>query len=184
MVPLLLALGMLTTLSGCEQSPAGPADATVPDTVTVAAADETEASSRVPVEVTGIIDGDTIEIRIDGEVELVRFIGINSPETGGPYREAECYGTEASMIAAESIASATTISLQQDQTDRDQFDRLLRYVWLETSAAEPVLLNELLVSRGAAYARAYPPDLMFQSRLDDAESAAQRRELGLWNSCA
>jgi micrococcal nuclease len=181
---LLLALCALWTLSSCEQSPDGRSNATTTSDIPVATGNLSEVPPRDPVEVIDVIDGDTIEVQIDGEIELVRLIGINSPETDGPYREAECYGSEATALATAAIGSARIVYLEQDQTNRDQFDRLLRYVWLETGAANLVLLNELLVSRGAAYARAYPPDVRHQSRLTDAENMARRGDLGLWGACA
>ncbi len=77
--------------------------------------------------VTKIIDGDTIGVTIDGKYYKVRFIGINCPEYT---KEIEPYGKEATEYTNEKLYNKT-IYLQKDVTDTDDYDRLLRYIWLE-----------------------------------------------------
>ena len=43
-----------------------------------------------------VIDGDTIDVDIDGKVERLRLIGIDTPETVDPRKGQECFGEEAS----------------------------------------------------------------------------------------
>ena len=43
-----------------------------------------------------VVDGDTFEARIDGEVEDVRLIGVDTPETVKPGTPVQCYGPRAS----------------------------------------------------------------------------------------
>jgi len=45
--------------------------------------------------VTRVIDGDTVEVDIDGSVCRVRYIGIDTPETVHPSESHECSGKEA-----------------------------------------------------------------------------------------
>ncbi|HIP21561.1 MAG TPA: hypothetical protein EYG72_01200 [Candidatus Pacebacteria bacterium] len=47
------------------------------------------------------MDGDTIKINYEGKKTSVRIVGINTPETNGPYRGKECFGEEASKKAKE-----------------------------------------------------------------------------------
>ena len=51
--------------------------------------------ARVPARVLAVIDGDTIEVLVDGRRERVRYIGIDTPEVW-PQDQIECYGPEAS----------------------------------------------------------------------------------------
>jgi len=52
-------------------------------------------------QVVKVIDGDTFEVYIDGKIEKVRMIGINTPETVDPRKPVECFGKEASDILKE-----------------------------------------------------------------------------------
>ena len=69
-----------------------------------------------------VIDGDTIDVRFDSGVERVRLIGTNSPEGG------ECYADEATE-GLVGLVMGETVHLERDVSDRDQYGRLLRYVW-------------------------------------------------------
>ena len=52
---------------------------------------------RTPFPVVEITDGDTIKIKDDnGDIEKVRIIGIDTPETVHPSKPVECFGKEAS----------------------------------------------------------------------------------------
>ncbi|MCC6313586.1 MAG: thermonuclease family protein, partial [Thermomicrobiales bacterium] len=95
------------------------------------------------------IDGDTIRVRRgDGAVELVRLVGVDTPETGQGTRALECYGLEATDFTAELLGRADgVIYLEQDRENRDRYGRLLRYVWFE-DADGVYLVNEAIVRAG------------------------------------
>jgi len=65
--------------------------------------------------------------------------------------------------------------MTSDVSDIDQFDRLLRYLWVGEMS-----INVETVRRGAALSRSYPPDTAMTERFDDAQAAAKEAELGLW----
>ncbi|HEX3053997.1 MAG TPA: thermonuclease family protein, partial [Aggregatilineaceae bacterium] len=73
--------------------------------------------------VVDIIDGDTIDVRISGEVYRVRYIGVNTPE-----RDDDCYA-EATNANAD-LVEGQTVTLERDVSDTDQYGRLLRYVYV------------------------------------------------------
>jgi micrococcal nuclease len=76
--------------------------------------------------VTHVVDGDTIDVRIDARrTERVRLIGIDTPEVG------DC-GAAAATSAATRLASGARVVLRGDGTQdtRDRYGRLLAYVWL------------------------------------------------------
>ncbi|MPZ54521.1 MAG: hypothetical protein GEU79_17645, partial [Acidimicrobiia bacterium] len=102
-------------------------------------------------------------------VDQLRLIGINSPERD------ECYSAE-SHAYLESLLEGEMVTLERDRTDRDRFDRLLRYVYLE----DGTLVNEVMVEEGMAIARRYPPDTSLAKTLEAAQSRAKDAVLGLW----
>ncbi len=122
------------------------------------------------VKVVSITDGDTLDVRLpDGTVDTVRLIGINSPEQG------ECFADIATMALTALATPSSEVSLTSDVSDRDQFDRLLRYVWVGGMS-----VNEELVRRGVAIARRYPPDTSLADRFEGAQDDAEASDIGLW----
>lgn len=110
------------------------------------------------VRVVNVIDGDTIRVeRDDGSIERVRYIGIDTPELTNEEQEGpEPYSRQAALANA-SYVQYQEVLLETDTSDRDQFDRLLRYVWVETEDGW-VMVNRRLVALGLATVRAYEPD--------------------------
>jgi endonuclease YncB( thermonuclease family) len=77
------------------------------------------------------VDGDTIAVDMNGSVETVRMIGVDTPETHKPNTPVQCYGPEAAAYTKQLIGQSK-VRLQADQldTNRDRYNRLLRYVYL------------------------------------------------------
>ena len=106
----------------------------------------TPAPTPVPVSLIRVIDGDTIEVAIGGQKDKVRYIGINTPESGEPcFDEATDFNTD--------LLSKGMLTLALDKSERDRYDRLLRYVY-----AGDTFVNAELVAQGYALAADYPPD--------------------------
>lgn len=130
-----------------------------------------EQSLQVPV--NRVIDGDTIDVQINGKEEKVRLIGINAPETN------ECFGKEATDKARE-LLSSKTVKLEADPTqgERDKYKRLLRYVFVEGTNFE-----ELMVREGFAKEYTYHTAYKYQSLFKSAQKEAQDSRRGLWAVC-
>ena len=134
--------------------------------------------SSAPVKVTRVVDGDTIDVEIDGKTERVRYIGIDTPETVDPRKPVQCFGVEASKKNKE-LVEGKMVRLEKDITDRDRYGRLLRYVWVDDT-----LINQELVAQGFASSYSYPPDIARQDLFVVAEKKAREEKLGLWSACA
>jgi micrococcal nuclease len=118
--------------------------------------------------VTHIIDGDTIEVEIAGQVYSLRYIGIECPESGQ-------YGSELATRVNRELVEGKSVRLETDVSDTDQYGRLLRYVYVGD-----LFVNAELVGRGYATAWAYPPDLRYADLFAQLEREAQDGERGLW----
>lgn len=134
-----------------------------------------DPSERFEVQVVNVVDGDTIDVLIDGSKHRVRYIGIDTPETVHPTRGVEHYGKEASTRNRE-LVEGITVYLEKDVSETDRFDRLLRYVWLE----DGTMVNEMLVAEGYAQVSTFPPDVKYAEQFLVAQSAAREARLGLW----
>lgn len=126
------------------------------------------------VSVLRVVDGDTIEVRLGGKEQRVRYIGINTPESVDPRRPVERFGKEASVRNRE-LVQGKTVRLERDVSETDRHGRLLRYVWVDGA-----LVNETLVREGFARAVSYPPDVKYQERLRAAEREARAANRGQW----
>lgn len=124
--------------------------------------------------VTRIVDGDTIEI--SGKV-LVRYIGIDTPETVDLRKDVQCFGKEASN-ENKRLVLGKKVTLEKDVSETDRYGRLLRYVYIDGK-----MVNEELVKNGYARAVSYPPDIKYQDAFAKAEESARKSERGLWSTC-
>lgn len=133
-------------------------------------------------EVLRVVDGDTIEVEINGKKETVRLIGIDSPEIVDPRKPVQCFGKEASDKAKE-ILNNQFITLEKDETqgERDKYGRLLRYVIL----ADGTNFNKLMIREGFAHEYTYKIPYRYQSEFKQAEKEAREARRGLWadNTC-
>ncbi len=121
-----------------------------------------------PVTVTRVIDGDTMVI--EGG-DRVRYIGIDAPEM--PDEQLAGEATEQNRRLVE----GRVVWLEEDVRDRDDYGRLLRYVWVDGT-----MVNAEMVRLGLAWSRSYPPDTGHQALLDRMEDEARAKGLGLWAS--
>jgi len=124
--------------------------------------------------VTKVIDGDTIVIE-SGEV--IRYIGIDTPETVHPSEPVECFGKEASNKNKE-LVEGKKVRLEKDVSETDKYGRLLRYVWVDD-----IFVNDYLVRQGYAYAYTYPPDVKYSEQFVKAQQKARENSRGLWKGC-
>lgn len=51
--------------------------------------------------VVRVIDGDTVNLNIEGNIETVRLIGLDTPESVDPRKPVQCFGKEASKKAED-----------------------------------------------------------------------------------
>jgi micrococcal nuclease len=126
------------------------------------------------------VDGDTIAVNMNGNVEKVRFIGIDTPETHKPNTPVQCYGPAAAAFTKSTIGSQKVKLIADSQsTNRDRYNRLLRYVYL----ADGTDVNELLVTTGHAFYYPYFPFTKSDQFAAD-QASAKAASLGLWGNCS
>lgn len=139
-----------------------------------------QEKTLISAKVVEVIDGDTLRVSINNTSSLVRMIGINAPESDGPYREIECYGSEAAQDLEQLLPAGSTVILETDpsQDTYDKYDRLLAYVFLDK-----VNINEQLIKQGSAHEYTYRTAYRYQTEFKRAEKEARENQLGLWGVC-
>jgi micrococcal nuclease len=150
-------------------------------------------SSKVPAADRGIavvervVDGDTIDVVIGDNHERVRLIGIDTPEiahpasNGRPANPAECFGDEAHRFTESLLPAGTEVRLARDVVPRDDYGRLLAYVYL--AGDDGVFVNLELARQGYAQPLTIEPNDTLAAMIVDAAVSAEQSEVGLWNAC-
>lgn len=140
-------------------------------------------AGKVAATVTNVVDGDTIDVLVDGQEYRIRIIGVDTPETKDPNQPVMCYGAEATAATKDMIARANNqVYLEKDVSETDRYGRLLRYVWLPHSDGTR-MLNQELVAQGFAQSSTYPPDVKYQDLFVEAQRTAREEGRGLWGIC-
>jgi len=116
--------------------------------------------------VTRVVDGDTIDVMLDGVNTRIRYLQMNTPERDHP-----CFD-ESGQANAE-LVEGKTVRLVADKELIDPFDRLLRFVYVDD-----VLVNRVLVEQGWAEVVLYPPNDLHYDEFLQLEKEAAAAGLG------
>jgi len=129
--------------------------------------------------VTQFVDGDTITVNMNGHEEKVRFVGVDTPETHKPNAPVQCFGPAAAAFTKTTIGSHQVRLVSDSQsTDRDRYNRLLRYVYLPDGTN----VNEALIQGGYGFYYPYFP-FTKSDEFAAAQATAMAAHKGLWASC-
>lgn len=122
-----------------------------------------------------VVDGDTIVIRINDVDEKVRLIGIDTPESVHPNSEKNIpYGKTASDFTKKRL-EGKIVGIEMDAQERDQYGRLLAYVYLDG-----VMFNKTLLEEGHAKVTTYPPNVKYVEDFTQLQEIARKEGKGLW----
>lgn len=129
--------------------------------------------------VTQVLDGDTIEVDMNGAREKVRLIGVDTPETHDPRKQVQCFGKAASEFTKQLIGDKPVrLVADPESSNRDRYQRLLRYVYLPDNT----LVQAEIIKQGYGFAyTSFPFDKSEEFRAYQAEARENNR--GLWGSC-
>ena len=157
LIPVFVGLAMFACATEVPSSPV---------TVTANAPTLAPDESGEQATVTRVIDGDTIEVRMNGVGYRVRYVGINTPE-----RDEVCYAEARDANAA--MVEGQTVTMVRDQSNTDRYGRLLRYLYVGER-----FINAELVTGGYAEAVEYVPDTRHTAYFRELEGLARGAGLG------
>jgi micrococcal nuclease len=182
-----IASGCGQTAPATTQQPTLPVASTQPATTPVVAQSAATTSSTakpptaandkklVDAKVNRVVDGDTLEVMIGGKKETVRMILVDTPETKKPNTPIQPFGEEASAFTKETL-EGKDVKLERDVSERDQYKRLLYYVYIGDK-----MFNELLLEKGLARVAVFPPDVKYVDQFRNIQKKAQEAKLGIWS---
>jgi len=127
-------------------------------------------------EVAKVIDGDTIVL--EGG-EKVRYLGINAPEIrrweGNQWISKKQICGEEAMYYNQKLVEGKKVKLEYDQKKRDDYNRILGYVW-----SDGVLINGELLRNGLALVDVRSPNRKHQKMFFDFQKEARDFHRGIW----
>lgn len=178
LVGLVLAVAFFNTLLAKYIHPTVQIPGSVAEEVAEYVLPDTESENVQlgPYLVTYVVDGDTIDVDINGVLKRVRYIGVDTPENAVEENPAECFAREATEFNRE-LVEGKYVTLVKDVSEVDKYGRLLRYVY-----AEDEFVNLSLIKGGYARFVTFPPDVSQASVLLEAERGSKEAGLGLWGS--
>jgi len=98
--------------------------------------------------VSSVVDGDTLKVNINGTIETLRLIGMDTPETVDPRKPVQCFGKEASNKAKELlIGKKVRIEKDSTQGELDKYGRRLVYIYRE----DGLFYNKYMIEQGYAH---------------------------------
>lgn len=160
-------LVIVFSLVSCEEiSSSNPSESNI---TPVTLATEANLPAGEEAAVVRVIDGDTIEVEIQGERYRVRYIGIDTPERGDPFY------TEATDLNKQ-LVEGETVWLVKDVSETDPNGRLLRYIYL----LDGTFVNGVMLQEGLARRVTFPPDVAEQTYFAELQEEAQTAGRGLW----
>ena len=135
------------------------------------------STAEGPFPVTYIADGDTFHINYYGVETSLRLIGVDTPETVDRRTTVQCFGIEASnYLKSKLTGQQVYIESDPTQSDRDGYNRLLRYAYLGN---EDIGLS--IIANGYGHEYTYYIPYQKQSKYQAAERNAEVQNLGLWS---
>ncbi|HLC76806.1 MAG TPA: thermonuclease family protein [archaeon] len=115
--------------------------------------------------ITKVIDGDTIVV---AGGQSIRLLNIDTRERGqNCYQEAKDKMTELVLLK--------NITMERDKEDKDRYNRLLRYIYVDGE-----MVNLKMVQEGLAVVYIIPPNGKYRSDFEAAESAAHGEGGCVW----
>lgn len=125
-----------------------------------------------------VIDGDTIKVEFSNKrIETVRMLLIDTPESVKPNTPVQPFGKEAANFLRTLLIKGNVVEIEKGNPDRDNYNRLLAYVWLDG-----VNINKLLLEKGyARIAYVYPPNIKYLDDFRVAEKKAKGQRIGIWS---
>jgi len=128
--------------------------------------------------VSDVVDGDTLKVDVDGTIETLRLIGIDTPEVVDPRNPVQCFGKEASNKAKEML-TGKKVRIENDSTqcELDKYGRQLVYIYRE----DGLFYNKYMVEQGYSHEYTYDIPYKYQIEFKAAQKSAQENLRGLWS---
>lgn len=134
-----------------------------------------EENQTIPTAtVERVIDGDTIDVRSDGQLVRVRLLNVDTPEIGRDGKPSECLALEAKAYLTNLLPVGSRIDLYYDVETHDNFGRALAAVYKDGK-----LVNSMIAMEGFGTPMRIGSNDKFYSLVQEATDYAKYRGIGV-----
>ncbi len=163
--------------AACSPTAVSPDEttATSTDLKSLTASEETSIAALAEGNVTRVLDETAIEANINGQLHVIRYIGVAVP---APFHldDAKEYYSKEAYKKNYDLVNGKTIYLEKDVSETDKRGSLLRYVWVNDT-----MINAELIRQGYAQVIPCPPDRKYYNLFVKLQIEAQHEGKGLWS---
>jgi endonuclease YncB( thermonuclease family) len=141
-------------------------------------------ADQVYGQVTRVTDGDTVSVKVYGQVQPVRLIGVDTPETVAIGQPVGCHGKEASHYTKRELTDRLIrLEIPRIGDSEDAYGRTLAYIYLDADGdgSYEHLFNEDLIILGLARTTTFSHT--YRRRFERLREEAEERGMGLWSAC-
>jgi micrococcal nuclease len=159
-----------TAINNRTQQPTDSENKTVPN--------QEAKGKTLQATVVKVVDGDTVKIKLhNGQVETVRLLLIDTPETVHPSKPVQPFGPEASQFSKKLMPPGTKIEVEPGISERDKYGRLLAYFYINGES-----VNKKLIEKGLArVAYVYAPNTKYIDEFRELQDQARQKKAGIWS---
>ncbi|MGY2001728.1 thermonuclease family protein [Blastococcus sp. SYSU DS1024] len=125
--------------------------------------------------VAEVVDGDTVDVRYDGDIHRVRLLNVNTPESVDPDQPVECLGPEATAWLEERLPAGTEVRLERDAELQDGYGRELAAVFVGDE-----LVNAEIARAGLGVAMSVGGNTKYLPPVQAAQAEARAAGRGLY----
>jgi len=141
-------------------------------------------ADQVYGKVTKVTDGDTVSVEVYGQIQPVRLIGVDTPETVAIGQPVGCYGKEASNYTKRELTDRLIrLEIPRIGDSEDAYGRTLAYVYLDADkdGSYEHAFNEDLIVLGLARTTTFSHT--YRRKFERLREEAEERGMGLWSAC-
>jgi Micrococcal nuclease (thermonuclease) homologs len=137
---------------------------------------DTNNSSKIEVQLSKCIDGDTARFLVNGEERAVRLLYIDTPEisNGG-----ELYGDVAAKFTCDKLENAKELLIEYnpDGDQVDKYNRLLAWIFVDGKLLQTLIAKEGLVKKFYDY----DLDYLYKEQIVLADKEAKNKKIGIYS---
>ena len=142
-------------------------------------------AQETPAEVSQVVDGDTIAVRLNGQETRVRLLWIDTPESrSNRHGEAKPEGVEAAKALRTLLPKGSVVRLWSpgESLEQDVYRRILAVVLLGSSGLDSAQEYQIRAGWSPIWKKYGAPPAPFADRFAAAEKSARESKAGGWGS--
>jgi|RhiMethySRZTD1v2_1073278.scaffolds.fasta_scaffold743706_1 endonuclease YncB( thermonuclease family) len=125
-----------------------------------------------------VVDGDTVDVSVNGTTTRIRLLNIDTPESVDPNQPVQCLGPEATEFLKTVLPVGTTVGLEYDEERIDRYDRTLAAVF----TSDGMLVNAEIARQGLAATMVIGDNDRFYPQVEQARAEAMAAGRGLYST--